>query len=251
MQEEAKKYQHSISFLRDFTHYTIPGVIFLATAYFIFPYSKNSGIVSQSENFYDIDGGFLSVSLIVVFSYFIGKLANSFTTPLFKVFIWIANSLKNTKFYKVMGNIGFLSDPIREYRRVLNLRDKTIKKYYEEHLFLEGDNLKKSYGHDRMYNEVLVYNQFLFSVRIERYNNISMYARSIIGLSVFTSLLSMILVSPFPHWLIFLICLLMAIAFYYIWLIAETTRLTALVAIYDSIRENKKRIKKSKTKKKA
>lgn len=239
MKEEIKKYQHSVSFLRDFTHYVIPGTIFLAIAYFIFPYSLNKQFIESTTNFYNIEGTFLNISLIVVFAYFFGKLGNSFTTPIFRLFDKLLENSKN----KSLPKIIMKSIPIstKRYHWALKMRNDLAKKSYiasKVKYFKDNEPLKIRLGWNLLYNKVIEYDQFMFSIRIERYNNITMFCRSVVGLSLIISLLCLFFNSHFNKFVISLFSILIAVIFYLIWQASETTRLIAMLSLLELIPNN-------------
>lgn len=202
-------YQSSISFLRDVFQYTIPGVIFLSVLYYLFPITLNENIKTDIITFYPIKGSFLDILTIVIFSYFIGKLANSISSTYFILFKWILKKLRiNPSFFE-----------IRE------LKDRIAETLYPNSNNEFSSKMDIAIKRDYLYNQIATYNLGLYKNRIERYNNITMYYKTLASISLFVLIVSFFLDSPFNMSIIHLISVFLIGFFFYLWVVTEKSLL--------------------------
>ena len=215
MKKTIEEYQNSISFTRDLFQYSIPGLMFLSIVYYLFPINLNTWIKTEIVVFYPINSSFIVITIIIVFSYFIGMFANSISYEYFRIFESVVKVLRINKSYF----------EIKEHRLSVA---KIVFPKTESQL---SKKLEISIIKDYLFNQVSIYNHGLYRNRIERYNNITMYYRTLSSLSLFIYLLSFLFNTPFDLLTIRIVSGISIVFFFYLWIVFERSLITMIYTI--------------------
>jgi hypothetical protein len=215
MKKIIEEYQNSISFTRDLFQYAIPGLMFLSLLYYLFPINHNTWIKTEIVVFHPINSSFIVVTIIIIFAYFIGMFANSISYEYFSLLESFIKILKINKSYF----------EIKEHR--LSIAKKIFPKTETQF----SKKLEITIIKDYLFNQVATYNQGLYKNRVERYNNITMYYRTISSLSLFIFLLSFLFNTPFNLLTIRIVSGISIVFIFYLWMVFEKSLITMIYTI--------------------
>lgn len=168
-----KEVYSTFSFLRDILVYALPGLFFLLILEYF--YSFSFCILSCRLSFCCLDLNFSQISIIIITSYFLGRIANLLSRWSFDDVLLIQFNL---------NNYNLLRGHVRE--RALSLVDNDT--------FLKWTNENKNidYGFQYLYYQCYQSSQGTNQFRLERFNTISMMYRTVGGLGTLSFLLGVL-----------------------------------------------------------
>lgn len=202
MQNQVNNYKSSVAFVRDLFQFLLPGLIFISIIYYLFPPSHNCQLRTSSVSFNLDSKSTFQVIVLLGFSYLFGITGNFLTRIFFGLF-----------------QFAFCWMPkVKELKDIENKKNELIKRKYG---ICCSDGFDFKYYKELMEFDIFNRHPELHQMKIERNNTLTMFWRSLSGLSLLVTGCSLFLNSQFSTCVIVSLASIFAVIFFCIWMRQE------------------------------